>query len=197
MTTPNAAPEANPSPAAGGPGSGGGQRGPCCGRGGPRRRGLAVAAIALTIGLVGFGIGKATSGHHFGHRFGAGYGMHRTLDADTIIRQTDAGIGRVLGKVDATAEQKAKAADITKAAVKDLLPLRDTHAAVRDKLAAALKAEKIDRALIEQLRTEEIALAETLSKRAAQALADVAEILSPAQRIKLVEGWQARMGGRG
>lgn len=189
-TTPGTNPASNGNPPADG------KRGGCCGRGTPRRRALALAAFAVATGLVGFGIGKATSGH-FGHRFGGGFGMHRTVDADTLIRQTDAGVGRVLGKVDATTEQKTKAADITKAAIKDLLPLRDTHSAVRDKLAAALKADKIDRAVIEQLRTEELALAETLSKRAAQALADVAEILSPAQRAKLVETWQSRRFGRG
>jgi Spy/CpxP family protein refolding chaperone len=154
---------------------------------------LALAAAALATGLVGFGIGKATSGHHFGHRFG----MHRSIDADAIIRQADAGVGRILGQVDATAEQKTKVTDITKLAVKDLMPLRDAHNAVRDKLAAALKSEKVDRALIEQLRVEELGLAETLSKRAAQALADTAEVLTPAQRAKLVERWQARMTGRG
>lgn len=184
MSDPNTTPA---TPAAGN----GEPRQGCCGRGGPRRKGLVVAAVLVATGLVGFGIGKAASGH-FGHRFGHGFGMHRTLDADAIIRQTDAGVGRVLGKVDASAEQKTKVADITKAAIKDLLPLRDTHTAVRDKLAAALKAEKIDRAQIEQLRTEELALAETLSKRAAQALADMADVLSPAQRAKLVERWQQR-----
>ncbi len=172
------------------------KRAGCCGRGGPRRRIIALAGVAVVTGLIGFGIGKAT-GSHFGHRFGGGFGMHRAVDADTIIRQTDAGVGRVLGKVDATTEQKTKAADITKAAIKDLLPLRDAHSVVRDKLAAALKGEKIDRAVIEQLRSEELALAETLSKRAAQALADVAEILTPAQRAKLVENWQSRGFGRG
>jgi Spy/CpxP family protein refolding chaperone len=179
---------ANPAPG-NTPPTGDGKRGGCCGRG-ARRRGLALAAFAVATGLIGFGIGKATGHHRFGHAFG----MHRTVDADTILRQTDAGINRVLGKVDATAEQKSKAAEITRAAINDLMPLRNAHTAVRDKLVVALKADKIDRAVIEQLRTEELALAETLSKRAAQALADVAEILTPAQRGKLVENWQARMG---
>jgi len=150
-----------------------------------------LAGIAIATGLVGFGIGKAASGH-WGHHFGPRFGMHRTMDADTLIRNTDAGVGRVLGRVDATTEQKGKVADILKAAVKDLTPLRDQHNAVRDKLAAALKAEKIDRPALEQLRTEELALADTLSKRAAQALADVAEVLTPAQRAKLVGEWQSR-----
>lgn len=190
MTDNNKTPDTNP--AAGQTQPADNKRTGCCGPRGNRRRGLALAAFAVATGLVGFGIGKATSGH-FGHRFGS-FGMHRTVNADTLIRQTDAGVGRVLGKVDATTEQKTKAADITKAAIKDLMPLRDAHSAVRDKLAAALTADKIDRAVIEQLRTEELALAETLSKRAAQALADVAEILTPAQRAKLVENWQSRFG---
>ena len=183
MADPASTPENNP--AAGQTGNSG-----SCRRG-PRHRRWVLAGVAVATGLVGFGIGKATSAH-WGRHFGAGFGMHRPVDADTLIRQTDAGIARVLSRVDATAEQKAKIGEITKAAVKDLMPLRDTHNAVRDKLVAALKAEKIDRALIEQLRSEEIALAETLSKRASQALADIAEVLTSAQRTKLVDHWQSR-----
>lgn len=183
-TTPSPTPPAGEPPRTDG-------RGPCCGGPRHRRRRLMLAGIAIATGLVGFGIGKAASGH-WGHHFGPRFGMHRTMDADTLIRNTDAGVGRVLGRVDATTEQKGKVADILKAAVKDLTPLRDQHNAVRDKLAAALKAEKIDRPALEQLRTEELALADTLSKRAAQALADVAEVLTPAQRAKLVGEWQSR-----
>lgn len=159
-----------------------------------RRRWLALGAV-LVIGLVGFGIGRATSWHsarHFGQGFGSGIGMHRTMDAETAARRADVGINRVLSNVDATPEQKAKIAEIAKAAIKDLMPLRETHNGLRDKLAAALKSEKIDRAQIEQLRTEQLALGETLSKRAAQALSDAADLLTPPQRAKLVERWQSR-----
>ena len=57
--------------------------------------------------------------------------------------------------------------------------------------SARLKARElltqptIDRAEIERFRTEQIALADTFTKRVSQALGDAAEILTPEQRRKL------------
>jgi len=45
-------------------------------------------------------------------------------------------------------------------------------------------------AAIERLRAEQIGLAETASKRIAQALADAADVLSPEQRRKVAD-WMA------
>ena len=43
----------------------------------------------------------------------------------------------------------------------------------------------VDRAAIETLRTEQLALADAASKRFAQALGDTAEVLTPEQRRKI------------
>lgn len=190
MTDTNATPNPTPEPGAAGAPPRDGRRG--CG-GGPRGRRFAgpLVVAAAVAGLVGFGVGKASSAHYWGRHHGAHFGMQRSLDADTLIRNADAGIGRVLDRVDATADQKAKILDITNAAIKDLMPLREAHNAARDKLVAAIKADRIDRAAIEQLRIEHLGLAETLSKRTAQALAETAEVLTPAQRVNLIERWQA------
>jgi Spy/CpxP family protein refolding chaperone len=53
-----------------------------------------------------------------------------------------------------------------------------------------LTAPTIDRSAIERLRAEQIGLAETASKRIAQALADTADVLSPEQRRKVTD-WMA------
>jgi periplasmic protein CpxP/Spy len=156
------------------------------GRRGHRRRRWVLVGTALVIGLIGFGAGRASSGHWHG------FGMHQQLDGEAIIRRAESGINRVLSRVDGTPEQKAKIADIAKAAIKDLAPIRETFRGSRDKLTAALKAEKVDRAAIEQLRTEQLALGETASKRAMQALTDAAEVLTPAQRAALIDRWQRR-----
>ena len=185
MTDQNTPPNAVPTP--GGPNTSDPTGRRDCARRGFRRRGFFLAGFALLSGLIGFGLGKVTGRHH-----GPGYGLNRSMDPDAMIRRVDAGVGYMLGRVDGTAEQKSKIADIAKSTIKDLTPLRETHRAVQAKLAAALKADKIDRAAVEQLRVEEIALAETFSKRASQALADAAEVLTPAQRAKLVDRWQQR-----
>ena len=159
-----------------------------CGRRGFRRHGLKVLFAALVIGLVGFGLGRASGGRWHG----PGFGMHGQLDSDAVMRRAETGINRVLGSVDGTAEQKAKIADIAKAAIKDLQPMREAARGSRDKLATALKSETVDRTAIEQLRTEQMSLGEAASKRAAQALGDAAVVLTPAQRAKLLERWQSR-----
>lgn len=155
---------------------------------GRRHRGWVLLGAALVTGLIGFGIGRATGARWHGH----GFGIHQQLDSEAAMRRAEAGINRVLSRVDGTPEQKARIAEIAKAAIKDLQPMRDTFRASRDKLAAALKAEKVDRAAIEQLRAEQLALGEAASKRASQALADAAEVLTPAQRATLVDRWQRR-----
>ena len=118
--------------------------------------------------------------------------MHRQLDGEAVMRRAETMTNRVLGHVDGTPEQKAKVAEIAKTAIKDLQPMREAFRGSRDKLANALKAEKVDRAAIEQLRTEQVALGETASRRASQALLDAAEVLTPQQRATLVERWQRR-----
>ena len=190
MSDTNTTPEATP---AGTPGTA--TLPPNGGRRHHRRRRWFAVGLATLIGLVGFGVGRATS--HWSHWRGGGmgmHGMHGPMDADALGRRVDFGVGRMLAQVDGTTEQKAKVGEIAKAAIKDLFPLRAQLTEARGKLATALKAETLDRTKIEQLRTEQLALMDTASKRAGQALADAAEVLSPAQRAKLVERWQSRFG---
>ena len=183
MSDTTTVPNSDPNNNAGNPSDGNGHR--RCGPRG-RRRGAVVAGVALLIGLAGFGVGRATS--HPWH--GYGHGMQRAFDVNTAGQRAEKGINFILGKVDATAEQKSKIDEIAKTAIKDLAPLQQAHIAARDKFVAAIKADKVDRVAIEQARTEHLALGETLSKRAAQAIADAADVLTPAQRAKLVDRWQ-------
>lgn len=157
-----------------------------CGHRGHRRRGLFLLIPALVFGLIGFGVGRATGGHWPGH----GFAMHQQLDGDQAVRMAQAGAGHILVNVDATTEQKAKIDDIVKAAMKDLLPMRETFMGARDKIATVLKAATVDRAALEQIRADQSGLGDKASKRAVLALADAAGVLTPAQRAMLVERWQ-------
>ena len=50
-----------------------------------------------------------------------------------------------------------------------------------------LTATTIDRTAIEKLRADQIALADSVSKRITQAIGDAGEVLSPEQRRKLAD----------
>jgi periplasmic protein CpxP/Spy len=163
-----------------------------------RRRGrrgtflIALVAVALVAGITGNLLSKA---------FGQGDSWHRISWHDGGVfggplspAQIDDRIDRMSKhlaiELDATSDQQDKVANIAKAAVADLRPLREKAHAARAQAITLLTAPTIDRSAIERLRAEQIGLAETASKRIAQALADVAEVLSPEQRRKVAD-WMA------
>ena len=88
-------------------------------------------------------------------------------------------------EIDATTEQQDKLRGIVRGAVKDLLPVRDKVLAARTTARELLTQQTIDRAAIEKLRADQIAIHDAASKRLVQAVADAAEVLTPDQRRKL------------
>lgn len=159
-----------------------------------RLRRLAVAGLATVLlagaGIFAFqGITHAQGGPGFGHghRWGKG-----AMDAETVGKFIDWRVSAMLSEVDATSEQKNRIGEIAKTAAKELMPLREQHKAARDKAMTLLVAPNVDRAALEKVRADELALAETVSRRITRAVADAAEVLTPAQRAKLAEQWKAR-----
>jgi periplasmic protein CpxP/Spy len=156
------------------------------------RRGILVIALlavgllaSLTGNILSTAFGQGFAWRHFGMRDGGMFGGPLTpaqID-DRIDRMTK----HMAIELDATADQQVKIANIAKAAVGDLRPLREKAEAARTKAVALLTAPTIDRTAIERLRTEQIGLAETASKRIAQALTDAAEVLNPEQRRKVAD----------
>ena len=97
-------------------------------------------------------------------------------------------------EIDATTEQQDKLRPIVRAAVKDLLPVRDKMLAARATGRELLTQQTIDRAALEKLRADQIATHEAVSKQLVQAVADAAEVLTPEQRRKISDmlppgGW--------
>jgi len=152
-----------------------------------RRKLFKRAAIATLIGGIAAGIGFKA------YAQGDGCGWHRcghaagSLDPAAIDQHLDRALKHLYVEIDATEEQKQKLEPIVKQAAKDLLPLRDKARAARKQGIELLGAERIDRGAIETLRAEQIQLAEQASKRFTQALADVADVLTPAQRKQIAE----------
>jgi protein CpxP len=149
--------------------------------------GLALLAVAVVAGLTGnmlttaFGQGMAWRAWHNG-AFMSGPLTQAQID-DRIDRMTK----HMAIELDATSDQQMKIAAIAKTAVADLLPLRDKAQAARGQAVALLTAPTVDRSALERLRSEQIALAETASKRLTQALADATEVLTPDQRRKVAD----------
>jgi len=79
--------------------------------------------------------------------------------------------------------------------VKDLLPMRDQAAGVRQRARDLLTAPTIDRTAIEAFRAEQVTKVDAFSKRVTQALTDAAEVLTPAQRTQVRERLESHRGG--
>src|SRR5438034_3999560 len=153
---------------------------------------IALVAVALVAGITGNLLSKAFgqggSWHHISWHDGGVFGgpLSPAQIDDRIDRMTK----HMAIELDATTDQQVKIANIAKAAVADLRPLHEKAHATRAQAITLLTAPTIDRSAIERLRAEKIGLAETASKRIAQALADAADVLSPEQRRK-VGDWMA------
>jgi protein CpxP len=115
------------------------------------------------------------------------HGMHGRMGPEAMRERADFMADRMLAKVDATADQKSRVKGILAGAIDDVEKLRAAHQANRDAAIAALSAETIDRDRLEVLRSAEMVLASNASERITRALADAAEVLTPAQRKTFAE----------
>jgi Spy/CpxP family protein refolding chaperone len=116
---------------------------------------------------------------------GGSWLMRGPLSAAEVEDRVDRGVRHAAIELDATAEQQEKLRSIAKAAVKDLLPMREKARTARERAKGLLTQPTVDRAAIEAFRAEQMALAEAASKRFAQAVGDAAEALTPEQRKKV------------
>jgi periplasmic protein CpxP/Spy len=145
-----------------------------------------VAAVLAAASITGVTYADESGGWGM-HR----HGMHEQMDPAKMAEHLDRMIARIAP--DATADQKAKLTGIFKAAFADMKSLHEQHRATRQKIVAVLTQPTIDRAALEQLRQQQMQMADQASKRMTQAFADAAEVLTPAQRAKAAERMQKHM----
>jgi len=192
-----------------------------------RRKAAYVAAAVIAVGLAGAfastsfsqgvrhrflvnvadgTVSSASFDGGFGPGFGAGSpdwanGLFNGAIEAIIDARAYRMIRHIAVEIDATTEQQEKLRAIVNAAVKDLLPVREKVLTARATGRDLLIHEPIDRAALEKLRADQIAIHDAASKRLAQALADAAEVLTPEQRRKLNDMLPSRGGwgqwGRG
>ena len=162
-------------------------------------RGLLFGAVAA--GLIGVAIGAtmptAEAAWHAYDRMqergegrGPGPGGDGPPSVEEMGDHAEFFVSFALHRLDATDEQEDRVLDIVDAAIGQASPLIEKHRANRETLRGLLTATTIDRAALEALRAEEIAMVDTLSRTLAGALADSAEVLTAEQRSELAEQLQ-------
>ena len=143
-----------------------------------------ATALVLTTGVVAT---KTFAGHWGGSGWHHGAFMHGPVtqaDADKRIKRA---VSRMSVVVDATQEQQDKLIAVFSAAASELLPMRNQMKASKQAARTLLTGATIDRTAIESHRAMQVERMDKASKRLAQAFADAAEVLTPAQRAKLGE----------
>ena len=154
----------------------------------PRRRFFRLAALSTAFaGLAGAGFSALAHGRR---------GGRGPIDPAQMEERLDRMLKHAYVEIDATEAQKQKIDPIVKQAAKELQPLRAKVREARRQGIQLLSADTIDRGAIERLRVEQITSADAASRRFTQALADVAEVLTPEQRRTLAARF-ARRGRRG
>ncbi len=151
-----------------------------------RRRFAWIVVVVIAAGLTGgAAITKAFS-HGSLSPIGWRHGfMHGPMSPAQIEDRADRMVRHLAIELDATADQQDKLRVVVKGAVKDIVPMREKVHAARTQARKLLIEPTVNRAEIERLRADQVALADQFSRRVAQALGDAGEILNVEQRKKL------------
>ncbi|HTE15410.1 MAG TPA: Spy/CpxP family protein refolding chaperone [Burkholderiales bacterium] len=163
--------------------------------GNTRQRWFRRAGVLATVAALAGGVGWQAHAHaHGGPGFGHGFlgGIMRGAPSDERIERM---MKHFFVEINATPEQQQRLTPIVKQAASDLQPLREQVRSTRKQAATLFTAETIDRGAIENVRAQRLQMADAVSRRLSQAFADVAEVLTPAQRKALAERMQKRHGG--
>jgi Spy/CpxP family protein refolding chaperone len=137
-----------------------------------------VAGATLVGGVAALANGAGACGWHHGMMTG-------THSAADVSAHVDHMLKHLYVEIDATDAQKAQIAPLVKQAVNDLLPLHTQLQAAHGQLIQGLTQNPIDRAALEAARVAHLQLADQASKRLVQLIADVGDVLTPAQRNAL------------
>ena len=153
---------------------------------GTRRKSLAAIMAALLAGSIAATAGSAAFAKTDG-----------PIDPAKFQQRIEKRVDKALGSTDATADQKKKVTEILQAAFKDMKVFRDQRVENRKAMEAAMQAPTIDPARIEQIRVEQMKIADASSKRFTQALVDAGNVLNASQRQAFFKSWNERRRHRG
>jgi periplasmic protein CpxP/Spy len=147
-----------------------------------------VAGAALVGGIGVFAGAESISDWHHGMMMGG------TPGAAEISNHVEHVLKHFYVEIDATDAQKAQIEPLVKQAVADLLPLHSQLRTAHTQALQALMQPTVDRGTLETARAQHLQLADQASKRITQLMADVGDVLTPAQRTALGERLQHMRG---
>jgi Spy/CpxP family protein refolding chaperone len=151
---------------------------------GTRRKSLTTIMAALLAGSL-----VATAGS-----FAYAKTDGQAFDPAKSQQRIETRVDKALTGTDATADQKKQVAGILQNAFKDIKPLRDQRVENRKAMEAALQAPTLDPARIEQIRAEQMKVADKSSQRFTKALTDAGNVLSASQRQAFFKNWSQGHG---
>ncbi|MAE94042.1 MAG: hypothetical protein CL910_05225 [Deltaproteobacteria bacterium] len=155
-----------------------------------RRRSLWIAAATVALIATSTLAGPLGCGHHRRGHHGP-FGEGGEVDKDHLRH----GARWVLRSADPSDEQVDRIVEIAAAALTDLWGLHGEREARHEAVTAAFSGERVDRQALETQREEMLARADEASRRLADALADIGDVLTTEQRAELLEK-HARHRGR-
>ncbi|MBY8977761.1 Spy/CpxP family protein refolding chaperone [Rhodobacteraceae bacterium NNCM2] len=150
---------------------------------------IAIAASTVVGGFAGFqALADTKMGQHMKVGFKKGERGHRgPRTVEQMQERVDRMIAHAAIEIDATDEQVEQITAIANAAVAEVHPLRQSMREDTKKLRELLTAATLDKAQIEQIRAARLADFDAKSKIIANAVTEIAEILTPEQRVLLEE----------
>ena len=155
----------------------------------PRRTGrrAAVLAAVFVVGALGGGavVMSADAWSHWGRWGGGGHKGHHGDPARWKGHMEDRALSW-LDRVDATDEQREAVRTIVGQAFDDLSDAVGEHRALRREWLTELERPELDAGALEALRTRHVALVDSKSRRALEAIVEAGSVLTAEQRAELV-----------
>lgn len=143
--------------------------------------------LATLVGGLAAGVGFKAFGN--GRRHG-----YSSIDPADLDRHVDRMLKHFYVEIDATDAQKQKLDPIVRQAAKELAPMRENLHAARREAIELLAQERVDPTALEALRAKHLQLADQASRRLTRAIAEAADVLTPAQRKELAAHFARRHG---
>ncbi len=150
-----------------------------------RRARLSIAVVTLVGAGAVLGAAATAQAARMGGWHGMGHHWGSSKTEEQVRERALDKTAWVLGRIDATPEQKTRINAIVTSLVADLYPLRGEHRERRRELITELARPQVDAQALEQVRADGIALADSASKTLVNAVVEATEVLTVEQREEL------------